>query len=158
MSTFTLVYTRALPISFYSDDVDIPFPNVVSTGGVTSLIANQLKCSSADFDGIQNGSIVRCETTQLSAYVIGFVDSNTLLLSSDIFSTIGDDFTIYSGTNDGCYIYVPTISYSVSSGLLEVETIGGDIVTFANPPAGILPVQVRKIRTSTDILKLIALW
>lgn len=159
MSTFTLVYTRALTLDTYSDKVNIPYPNVVKTGTSTAIITNQLRDSSANFNGIQVGDIVYSISSTLYAYVAGFVDSTTLLLSDDIFSSTGEDYIIYQGQNNGCYIYVPNyIAPAPGSGVIEVETIGGDIVTFINPPAGVLPVQVLKVMPNTTIAKLVALW
>jgi len=42
--------------------------------------------------------------------------------------------------------------------ILDVETIGGDQVIFNDPPAGILPVQVRKVLQDTTATNLVALW
>lgn len=160
MSTFTLVYTRAYAIPFYSDDVNIPFPNVVKSVTNTSAIPNKLVDISGNFSGIQVGdTVVKMSGTPDSAYVIGIENNTTLLLSKDLSLLIGDVCNIHQGQNYGCYIYVPYIDYTVDgNGTLEVETIGGDIVTFFNPPAGVLPVQVFKVRTVTSIGKLIALW
>jgi hypothetical protein len=159
MSAFTLVYTRALTLDTYSDKVNIPFPNVVKTGTNTAIITNQLRDSSANFNGIQVGDTVYNSSSTIYAYVTGFVDSITLLLSDDIFSSTGEEYIIYQGQNNGCYIYVPNYTAGApSTGVIEVETIGGDIVTFNNPPAGVLPIQVFKVMPNTTIAKLVALW
>lgn len=160
MSAFTLVYTRAYTIQFYSDDVNIPFPNVVKSVTNTSAIPNKLVDISGNFSGIQVGdTVVKMTGTQDSAYVIGIENNTTLLLSKDLSLLIGDVCDIHQGQNYGCYIYVPYIDYTVDgSGSLQVETIGGDVVSFFNPPAGILPVQVVKVMSATDIAKLRALW
>lgn len=158
MSAFTLVYTRAFQIPFFSDSVNIPYPNVVKQGTNTSTAINQLKDSSANFSGIQVGDTVFNDSAQMSANVVGVENSKTLILSDDIFTSGGDSYTIYQGMNNGCYIYVPDGVFAGGGGVLEVETIGGDIVSFFNPPAGVLPVQVFKVRTGTSIGKLLALW
>jgi len=155
MSAFTLVYTRALEITWYSDDVNIPYPNVVKAGTNTSVNVNQLIDSSADFNGIQIGDIVLNSSADQVAYVVGFINSTTLLLSDNIFTSGGDNYKIFQGQNEGCYLYVPT---QTAGATIEVETIGGDIVRFSQPPVGIIPVQVRKIFSGTDAVNLVALW
>ena len=154
MSAFTLIYTRALNLSFYSDDVNIPFPNVVKTGTNTTVVTNKLVDSTANFSGIQVGDTVYNSDALILAYVVAVENNTTLLLSDDAFSSGSENYTIYQGQNYGCYIYVP----AASPGIIEVETIGGDIVSFFDPPAGVLPVQVRKNKSGTTISKLIALW
>lgn len=160
MSAFTLVYTRAFPIPFYSDSVNIPYPNVVKQGTASGSISPQrLIIPSGNFDGIQIGDTVFNDSATMSAYVVGVENSTTLILSDDIFTSGGDSYTIYQGMNNGCYIYVPDYTAAApGSGVIEVETIGGDIAIFVNPPAGVLPVQVVKVTTGTDIAKLVALW
>ena len=158
MSAFTLVYTRAMFLNWTSSDVDIPFPNVVKTGNATNTVTGQLKDSGANFSGIQVGDIVLDSSSNVPAYVVGIVDNTTLLLSADIFVT-GDQYVIYQGQNYGCYIYIPFVDYITEGAQsIQVETIGGDIVQFQNPPAGILPVQVRKLISSDLTVKLLALW
>jgi len=154
MSAFTLIYTRALELSFYSDDVNIPFPNVVKTGTNTSVVANKLVDSTANFSGIQVGDTVYNSIDLILAYVVAVENNTTLLLSDDAFTSGSATYKIYQGKNNGCYIYIP----AESPGTVEVETIGGDIVSFFDPPAGVLPIQVFKIRSGTNISKLIALW
>jgi hypothetical protein len=157
MSTFTLVYTRAAAVT-PSDAVDIPFPNIVLEGVNTSAATNKLIDDTVDFEaiGIKVGDTVM-GIVGASAYyttVIG-VDAGFLLLNDDLFTTPGLDYFIYQGVNNGCYIYVPA---QEAGAILGVETIGGDQVTFTDPPAGILHVQVSKVLESTTATNLIALW
>jgi len=157
MSAFTLVYTRAYTVDIYSDKVDIPFPNLAKSGTTTSVASFQLIDISADFSGIQVGDTV-VDVSNGMAYVTGIINSTTLLISEDIFIGAGQNYQIYQGQNYGCYLYIPGgLDYSIGQ-LLEVETIGGDTVRFFNPPAGVLPVQVRKITTNTNFFKIVALW
>jgi hypothetical protein len=158
MSVFTLIYTRALDV-IPSDDVNIPYPNVVSTGVVTSLATNKLVDSAADFitGGIQIGDTVFNQSVGVFAYVAGVENATTLLLSNDIMGT-SDGYGIYQGNNQGCYIYVPYVNYSAGSKRLAVITLGGDEVVFDMPPSGVLPVQVLRVTTSTTIDNIIALW
>jgi hypothetical protein len=154
MSAFTLIYTRALQLPFYSDTVNIPFPNVVKTGTNTSVVANKLVDSTANFSGIQVGDTVYNSDALILAYVVAVENNTTLLLSDDAFTVGSENYTIYQGANYGCYIYVP----AASPGNIEVETIGGDTISFFDPPAGVLPVQVFKIKSNTTINNLVALW
>jgi len=157
MSAFTLVYTRAIELPFLSSTVNIPFPNIVKTGTATSTQSFELTDASADFNGIQVGDIVYNTATLTPAYVTGIITQKRLLLSADIFVAT-NAYTIYQGNNYGCYIYFPYVDYAVEgNGTTEVETIGGDIVTFNNPPAGVLPVQVFKVIAST-LGKLRIVW
>jgi len=157
MSAFTLVYTRAYTVNIYSDTVDIPFPNLVKSGTTTSVASFQLIDISANFSGIQVGDTI-VDVSNGMAYVTGIINSTTLLISEDIFTGAGQNYQIYQGQNYGCYLYIPSgLDYSINQ-VLEVETIGGDTLRFHNPPAGVLPVQVRKITTSTNFFKIVALW
>jgi hypothetical protein len=157
MSAFTLVYTRAINFPFISSTVNIPFPNIVKTGVATSPATFGLIDASANFNGIQIGDIVFNNVTQTPAYVTGTPNIAKLILSANIF-TSADNYTIYQGNNYGCYIYFQYVDYATAgAGSIEVETIGGDIVTFKNPPAGVLPVQVLKVIDS-DLGKTRFVW
>jgi hypothetical protein len=160
MSAFTLVYTRAADV-IPNDRTDIPFPNPTITGTTVGGFVGKLIDSDKNFNksGVLIGDIVFNKTDgTLFGYVIGIENNSTLLLSDNMIAD-GEDYVIYQGQNYGCYIYVPNYTAAApGSGVIEVETIGGDIVIFNNPPAGILPVQVRKVLTGTSIPKLIALW
>jgi hypothetical protein len=154
MSAFTLIYTRAAQV-FPSTKVNIPFPNMVMLGTNTSVGTDQLIDSAVDFiaSGIKVGDTIFNPTTQVYAIIIG-VSTTILTLSDDIFLISSDNYIIYQSPNYGCYIYIPTGSI----GTLDVETIGGDQVSFIDPPGGILPVQVRKVLEYTTIGDLLALW
>ena len=154
MSAFTLIYTRAAGV-FPSNTVNIPFPNIVLSGSTTSLGTNLLVDNTLNFLalGIQVGDTVFNPTDETYALVVQ-VTPTELKLTADIFTTSPEDYLIYQGVNNGCYIYIPTGSI----GNLGVETIGGDQVTFIDPPAGVLPVQVRKVLQYTTISNLLALW
>lgn len=159
MSAFTLVYTRAATV-IPNDRTDIPFPNPIITGTTLGNWVGKLIDPSKNFNqsGVLIGDIVYNVTdSTLYAYIIGIENNSTLLLSDNIIGD-GEDYIIYQGQNNGCYIYVPDGVFAGGGGVIEVETIGGDIVSFFNPPAGVLPVQVRKLLTSTSVGKLLALW
>jgi len=156
MSTFTLVYTRVAEV-YPSNDVNIPFPNAVKAGSTSDVGAYLLIDDTVDFVaiGIKVGDTVFNASTQLYALVTA-VATNELTLSLDIFLTT-DDYVIYQGVNNGCYIYIPT---SDPGEILQVETIGGDNVYIFDPPAGVFPLQVKKVLTSTTYIggRLLAMW
>lgn len=158
MSVFKNTFSRAIELFVYDDSIDIPFPNIVKQGTSSSTSPFKLIDSSANFSGIQVGDTI-LDPSGSGYAVVTSVDSNTVLsISSDIFSGAGQTYEIYQGQNGGCYIWVPYGLDYTSGYSIEVVTIGGDLVRFFNPPAGLLPVQVRRVTTSTDIFKLIALW
>ena len=140
-----------------ADNVNIPFPNNVLSGTNTGVTANELVDSSADFvtSGIKVGDTVLNNTNLIYAYVIA-VFPTYLELSNNIFISSGVSYSIFQGENNGCYIYVGDISGGSN---LEVETIGGNVLIFYGVLVGqVLPVQVRKVLTTSTAGKLIALW
>jgi len=156
MSVFKNSFSVAATV-IPSDDVNIPFPNNVLSGTVDALTTNRLVDSTVNFltSGIKVGDTVLCNDLSVYAYVTA-VYQNYLFLSNDIFTTVGESYSIFQGVNNGCYIYVGSISGGSD---LEVETIGGNVITFSGLIAGeVLPVQVRKFFTTSTAGKLIALW
>tara|TARA_R110000868_G_scaffold196965_1_gene443063 strand:- start:4185 stop:4652 length:468 start_codon:yes stop_codon:yes gene_type:complete len=155
MSAFTLIYTRAARV-YPSNTVNIPYPNLVLSGVTTSLGTNLLVDNTLDFLalGIKVGDTVFNPTDETYALVVQ-VTATELKLTSDIFTTSPEDYLIYQGVNNGCYIYVPA---QEAGFILDVETIGGDQVIFNDPPAGVLPVQVKKVLRDTTATNLVALW
>jgi hypothetical protein len=155
MSTFTLIHTRAARV-YPSNTVNIPFPNLVLSGVTTSLGTNLLIDNTVNFLalGIKVGDTVFNASDQVYALVVS-VSANELKLSADIFTSSPEDYLIYQGVNNGCYIYVPA---QEAGFILDVETIGGDQVIFNDPPAGVLPVQVKKVLQDTTATNLVALW
>jgi hypothetical protein len=58
-----------------------------------------------------------------------------------------------SGKNNGCVLYVGT------TGNIDVETVGGDLVTFSNINSGsFIPVQVLRVFATSTASDIIALW
>lgn len=160
MSVFTSIYTRAIN-AIPNNNTNIPFPNPIITGTTDGGFIGKLIDTTKNFNqlGVLIGDIVYNVTdSTLFGYVIGIENNSTLLLSDAIMGD-GEEYIIYQGQNNGCYIYIPNyIASGQSQGRIEVETLGGDIITFDNPPAGVLPVQVLKVLSNTNITKLIALW
>lgn len=156
MSVFKNSFSVAA-IVIPSDDVNIPFPNNVLSGTNDSVSLNRLVDSSANFvtSGIKVGDTVLCNDLAIYAYVVAVLPTY-LQLSNDIFTSVGFSYSIFQGVNNGCYIYVGTVTGGTD---LEVETIGGNVITFSGLAEGeILPVQVRKVFTTSTAGKLIALW
>lgn len=155
MSVFKDTFSVALDI-IPNDNTNIPFPNVVKTGTTDGVATNQLRDTGAQFiqSGIQVGDIVYNGSSSQYAYVTG-VEDDRLYLSADIFIS-GELYQIFQGVNQGCYIY---IGDTASGDVLEVVTLGGNTVSFFGLKAGtILPVQVLKVTSGTNAVKLIALW
>ena len=49
--------------------------------------------------------------------------------------------------------------YIGTSGDVKVTTVGGETVTFASVPVGVLPVRVQRVwATGTDASDIIAIW
>jgi hypothetical protein len=151
MGTFTLVYTRALPL-IKTDNAPIPNPTVITSGTSTTTTLNKLVCATGLFvtKGVAVGDVVY-NTTDSTVAVVTAVDSETSLsLSANIFLVITKAFTIYQNSpqsgfpNQGCYLYVG------GAGNVSVTTIGGDTLLFSGVPAGtILPVQVKNLNATT---------
>jgi hypothetical protein len=141
-----------------SDDVNIPFPNNVLSGTNTSVVPNtRLIDSTANFvtSGIKVGDTVLCNDDGVYAYVVAVFETY-LILSNNIFASAGQSYSIFQGENNGCYIYVGD---TTTGSNLEVETIGGNVLIFYGVLEGqVLPVQVRKVLTTSTASKLIALW
>ncbi len=150
---------RALRI-IPSDNADIPYPAVTTSGTNTSATSNKLVDSGATFQTskVQIGDIVYNTTDSSTTYVTN-VDSETVLsLNNDIFAAGSKDYVIYSGNqNNGCVLYVG------GTGNVNCVTAGGDTVLFNSVAVGILggtcPVQVIKVlSTSTTATLINAVW
>lgn len=161
MSGFTLVYTRALR-AHPSDNANIAFPAVTTTGTNTTATSLKLIDSAATFitSHVYPGDVIHNDTASTAATVVS-VDSETqLTLNANIFTTTAQAYTIYAMSpqaglgNTGCYLYIG------GAGNVSVVTLGGDTITFAGVPAGTtLPIQVVKLRsTGTTATAVNALW
>lgn len=157
MSVFKNSFSVAAVV-YPSDTVNIPYPNEVKIGTVTSISPNtRLIDSTQNFitSGIKVGDTVFNTTNQTYAYVVG-VYTTYLILSENIFTAIGQSYSILQGENNGCYLYIGGTS---SGSGVEVETIGGNIISFSGVNAGqVLPIQVKKVFTSSTADLIIALW
>lgn len=141
-----------------SDDVNIPYPNMVKSGIVDGVYAGRLVDSTVNFVdiGIKVGDTVLSTTDAAYAYVTGVFDGYLNISVSYLFSNIGDAYEIYQGENNGCYIYIGQTSGGDS---LAVETIAGNTLDILGVKEGeVLPIQVKKVLTGSSAGRLIALW
>ena len=140
-----------------SDNANIPFPSVITTGTSAAVSVNQLEDVTGQFVtlNVQTGDVVYNNTTGAVATVTRVIDEENLLLNANIFLASGDSFTIYAqNTKEACVLYIGT------GGNLRVLTASGQDVLFTGVLGGtFLPVQVLKVfRTSTSADNFVALW
>jgi hypothetical protein len=157
MATQKLQVGRAFPVTIYSDDVNIPFPQVSTSGTATGGNLNYLDDSGADFiQGQINPGDIVYNTSGIGVDIVVGVNSSTQIEVAGyaLGFAPGDNYIIYAGNNhQGCVLYIG------GAGDLEVETVGGDIVTFVGVQAGqFIPVNVMKVRAATSATNIIALW
>ena len=157
MATQKLQVGRAFPITVFSDDVDIPFPALSAFGTTTGGSTISLEDTNSNFiqGSINPGDIVYNTTAGTADIVVGIISPTEIGIAgySGGFGA-GDDYEIYAGNNhQGCVLYIG------GAGNLEVQTVGGDNVTFFGVTAGqFIPVNVMKVRTGTSASDIIALW
>ncbi|QGH72919.1 MAG: hypothetical protein [Podoviridae sp. ctrTa16] len=157
MANQKLQVGRALAV-LPNDSVNIPFPDVITSGAVTAIAPYRLIDAAAAFitNGVTIGSIVlNAINPNAGATVSRVVSETELELSFDIFTNPGEAFSVYFGDNDnGCVLYVGT------GGDVAVITVGGDNVVFKNLASGqFVPVQVLRVKsTDTTASDIIALW
>lgn len=151
--------TRAFPVTIYSDDVPIPYPNKGTNGVATGGGPKFLLDTTVNFFnlGIRAGDIIYNLATGDADIVSGVSSATRLEIAGFSTGFSGTDtYVIYpGGQNEGCTLYIG------GAGSVEVETVGGDIVTFIGlsiTEAQILPVQVLKVRKGTSATFVVALW
>lgn len=147
---------RALPV-IPSDNTEIPFPAIIRQSTSSAVVVNQLVDSTANFVAlnVKTGDIVYNTSSSLASVVVAVVNATTLLLAQDIFSGIGQNYSLYEGTsNEGCVLYIGGI------GNVDVTTAGGDRVILYGLPTGMfVPVQVVKVwKAGTTATNIVALW
>jgi hypothetical protein len=158
MATQKLQVGRAFPVDIFSDDVNIPFPQVSTSGAATSgTLGNILEDTTADFiqGQINPGDIIYNTTALAADIVVGIVSPTEIEVAGFGGGFLsGNDYIIYAGNNhQGCVLYIG------GAGNLEVETVGGDIVTFNGVQTGqFIPVNVMKVRVATSATNILALW
>lgn len=166
MSNTILQSGRALNI-IISDDANIPFPIVNSTGTDTAApVGAQLIDNTKDFVALNvvPGDIVYNTTTGAAATVTSsalVATPDTIELNAAIFTGAGDSYVIYQsgamsggGQNFGCVLYVGGV------GDVRVLTVDQDDVVFSAVQTGtFMPVKVVKVFSSgTSASKIVALW
>jgi hypothetical protein len=145
-----------------SDNNDIPFPLVATSGANSFVSVNQLVDSSANFyaDNIHVGDIVYNTSTLLAATVVSVDAPDTITLNADIFLAFPENYVIYqtgpmSLGNQVCVLYIGT------GGDLSVTTADNDTkIIFANVQDGtFFPVQVKRVNAfGTTASDIVALW
>lgn len=151
MSVFKSQFSRALTV-YKSENADVPYPESIASGTNTSAVTNQLVNTSGGFiaAGVATGDIVYNTTDGTAATVVSVTSATVIVLNADIFTATAKAYVIYQNSaitgmpNPGCMLYIG------GAGNISVTTIGGDTVLFSGVPAGtILPVQVRRINSTT---------
>ena len=141
-----------------SDNANIPFPNIVTSGTGVAPIPFELEDSVTGAfitKNVQVGDIVYNTSTNASATVVQVISEQNLTLNDNIFSGTSNAYTIYSNNGkEGCVLYIGT------GGNLRVLTVSGQDVLFTGVLGGtFLPVQVLKVfKTNTTAANLVALW
>lgn len=143
---------------YKSDNANIPFPAIVTSGTGVAPISNELEDSVTGAfitKNVQVGDVVFNTTTGASATVVYVIGEDNLTLNANIFSGASNAYVIYSqNAKEGCVLYIGT------GGNLRVLTASGQDVLFTGLLAGtFLPVQVLKVfSTNTTAGNLVALW
>jgi hypothetical protein len=153
--------SNALALNHFSDDYDIPFCAVAKSGTTNSGGAGtyQLVDTTSDFVrlGIKIGMMVWNIDMQASA-IITNVSVGILDIDSDIFTSSGEEYRIFSQPNPGALIISSTKDKSI-----RVTTLGGDTVVFNNVPINeFIPVLISRVwqsgTTADPPTSIIALW
>lgn len=154
--------SRAWPIAATAN-ADIPDISLEGPSGTnTGVGASQLIDNTKDFTalGVLPKMIVvnttNADPDNWTYATIDSVGTDTLELNANIFLAGAQTYEIYGGNQQGALLYV-----GVTSGVnyVEVLTVGGDTVQFANPAQGeILPVLIKRVTASANITKMVALW
>lgn len=149
--------SRALSV-IPSDNANVPYPAVVTSGTNTSTTALELINSAATFitSKVKPQDIVYNITDSTAATVLTVDNQTTLTLNANIFTAGSKSYIIYDAEspNEGSVLYVG------GAGNLNVMTAAGDTVLFTGLAAGsFVPVQVVKIlSTNTTATLVLALW
>jgi hypothetical protein len=157
MGVFKSQFTRALNV-IPSANCNIPYPNAIVSSTTTDASPNSLIDSSVDFIAlnVQSGDIVYNTTSNQAATVAGVASATILDLNADIMAN-GDDYTIYQASsqtglgNTGAFLLLS------AAGNVVITTIGGDELT-VGASAGLLPIQVLKLTSTSEGVTATALW
>jgi|TARA_R110000751_G_scaffold5744_1_gene25768 hypothetical protein len=160
---------RAIAV-YPSDNTEIPFPALVTSGTNSQIIAGVLEDATVDFNalGVVVGDIVynttagKLASAQVTAIPTG-LGGTILGLNTDIFLTTNATYSIYTSNlvsgNEGCALYVGGLDAAAAVNV-KVVTIGDDIITLSVQKGSLLPCLVKKVFATgtTASLDLIALW
>jgi hypothetical protein len=165
MANVRIQPSRALTV-YKSNNADIPYPAVNTSGTSGAVVVNYLVDATKDFQALNvyPGDIVYNTQTGLAATVTEAAvtgATDRVKLNADIFLA-ANTYVIYQsspmagGQNTGCILYVGT------TGDVVVTTAGTDIVIFKNVQ-GFIPVQVLKLWSTSGALTttaadVLALW
>jgi hypothetical protein len=153
--------SNALALNHFSDDYDIPFCAVAKSGTTNGVgtYSGQLVDTNSDFVrlGIKIGMMVWNIDQTVSAIITG-VSVGILDIDSDIFTSSGEEYRIFSQPNPGALIISSTKDKSI-----RVTTLGGDTVVFRNVPINeFIPVLISRVwqsdTTADPPTSIIALW
>jgi hypothetical protein len=140
-----------------TDNAEIPYPNVVAAGTCTLPLPSELEDNTALFvtNNVQVGDVVYNTVTLQAATVVNVVNQTNIILNANIFTTIGEAYTIYAQNEKNA-----SVLFIGTGGKLRVQTAGGQDVIFDQILGGtFLPVQVLKVyQTGTTATNLVALW
>jgi hypothetical protein len=140
-----------------TDNAEIPYPNVVEAGTCTLPLPSELEDNTALFvtKNVQVGDVVYNTVTLQAATVVNVVNQTNIILNANIFTTIGEAYTIYAQNEKNA-----SVLFIGTGGKLRVQTAGGQDVIFDQILGGtFLPVQVLKVyQTGTTATNLVALW
>jgi len=140
-----------------SDTINIPNPNVATSGTANATTASKLRNSAGLFltSGVKIGDVVYNTTDNTIATITALDSEIALSISADIFVS-GEAYVIYQteNPNAGCVLYVGV------GGIVKVRTAGGSDATLVNVPNGsFLPINIVKVYSATTTAtNMIAFW
>jgi hypothetical protein len=155
MAAQKLQVGRALAV-LPSDNTDIPFPMEVAIGTASGGSATTLVDATATFitSGVKPGDIIYNIGTGAATTVLGVNSETTIMTIGGAAFAATNTYVIYQGSNnDGCVLYIGV------GGDLDIITVGGDQVTLVNVLSGqFIPIQVKRVLTSSTVSSVLALW
>lgn len=141
-----------------SDTVPIPDPNSYvaqqsATGAGDASTINKFSDAGASFEGnVVVGAIIY-DSTDVRAYRVTKVDSDTVLSVQPgvVGASASVDYKIYNKPTEGCVLWVGSDTASLTVDLsyvdIDVVTVGNNTVEFENAKLGeYLPVQVLQLK------------
>ena len=154
MATPKLQPSRALEV-IPSAYCEIPFPNLVSDNSLSAIVGGLLTFDNP-LENVEVGDIVYSYNDNQGATVVKVISDTEIEINQSGFTSIGPEVLIFKGgQNEGCVLYAG----NSGSHDVQVETAGGDIVTFHKIAASMfIPVNVKRVITANGTAKFVALW